>query len=174
MRPRTCTATLLAVISLVLVAACRSSSPDAGTAGAGANTFGLSEFSITPPTNELDAGDVTITANNVGGEAHELVIVRAEDVASLPTKADGSVDEDANSTAAKVAELDDIAAGSQKRASFVLTAGDYVAYCNLVDSMTRSSSSIPGDEPMDHGSGHDAEMSHVHFAEGMSVPFSVR
>jgi hypothetical protein len=165
----------IVITSLVLViASCGSSSKQADSAGSGENTFGLSEFAITPPTNDLRAGSVSITANNIGGEEHELVIVRADDVESLPTKPDGSVNEDAIPASAKVGEIDHIAPQSEKSQSFSLAAGHYVAFCNIIDSMMGSGTTMmPSGSPMDHGSGHGTEMGHVHFAEGMSVSFAV-
>jgi len=141
----------LAVVPL-LVGACGSSSKsDTGTSGgAGENTFGLGEFTITPPTNSMHAGTVKITANNIGGEEYELVIVRASDAAGLPTGQKGSVNEDQIDEADKVGEIEEVAAGSEKSASFDLTPGKYVAFCNIVDHM--------GD---------------VHFSEGMHVGFTV-
>ena len=57
-------------------------------------TFALSEFSIKLGQPTLSAGQVTLTATNVGSEEHELVLVKASAVSDLPTKADGSEDED--------------------------------------------------------------------------------
>jgi hypothetical protein len=147
----------LAVIGLAVVplfvGACGSSSKSdtAAAGGAGENTFGLGEYTIAPPTNTMHAGTVEITANNIGGEEHELVIVRAPDVASLPTEKNGSVNEDQIAEADKVGEIEDVAAGSEKSASFDLTPGKYVAFCNVVD----------------------ADMGDVHFSEGMHVAFTV-
>ncbi len=124
------------------------------------NTFGLSEFTVIAPSNTLRAGSVSITADNVGGEEHELVIVRAASVASLPTKSDGSVDEDKIAEAEKVGEIEHVAARSHKSKTFTLTAGSYVAFCNLVDDM--------GSGMMNGGMGH-----HVHYAAGMHVAFTV-
>ena len=155
-----CKRTLAIVLGMVgmasVVAGCGSSSKSA-SASAAPDTFVLSEFVVVPPSNALHAGPVTITANNVGGEVHELVIVRADDAGALPKKSDGSVDEDKIAAAGKVGEIADVAARSHKRKTFDLKAGKYVAFCNLVESM------------MGMGSG----MRHVHFAAGMVVPFTV-
>lgn len=164
---------LAAIASLVVVSACGTGGKESATLGSGTNTFGLSEYAIAAPTNDLEAGRISLTANNVGGEEHELVIVRAADVTSLPTKADGSVDESALPDSAKVGEIEHVAAQTKKTESFELTPGHYVAFCNIVDSMMRSSTSMMnGKSPM--GDMHDSGMGHVHFALGMSVAFSVR
>jgi len=55
---------------------------------------------------------VQITATNHGHETHELVIVRASDAASLPTKADGSVDEDRIQDTDKAGEIPGVTAAS--------------------------------------------------------------
>jgi hypothetical protein len=59
----------------------------------------------------MHAGNVSVSASNKGPETHELVIVRGNDAAALPTKTDGSVDEDKIPETDKVGEFTDIAAG---------------------------------------------------------------
>ncbi len=156
-------------LAMLVLTSCGSSGKDGSSGPSSGNTFELSEFEVTPPTNALHPGRVVIAADNVGGEVHELVIVRAESVSDLPKKPDGSVDEGKIAAADKVGELEDIASRSSKNTTLELRAGDYVAFCNLIDSMT-------GADSAPHG-GHDSEMGsasgHVHFAEGMAVPFSV-
>ena len=68
----------VAIIGTALVFAACGSGKNARPSSSSENTFGLGEFSIIPPTNTLHAGRVTITADNLGGEVHELVIVRRE------------------------------------------------------------------------------------------------
>jgi hypothetical protein len=121
------------------------------------NAFVLSEFTIRPPTTPLHAGRISIRADNVGGEPHELVIVRADSVSALPMKSDGSVNEAKLSKSELVAKITSVAPNSQKTRVFDLKAGTYVALCNIADSMSG----------MDHGSGH------IHFARGMYAPFEV-
>jgi len=152
----------VAVLPLAL-GACGSSSKSSSTSttGAGENTFGLSEFTIAPPTNALPGGKVTLTANNVGGETHELVIVRAPGFDSLPTNPDGSVDEEKIAESAKMGEIEDVTAQTKKSNAFDLAPGKYVAFCNVVDKATGTTN-------------HDAAASgHVHFSSGMHVAFSV-
>jgi len=91
---------LVVALPALLLAACGSdestggTSSDASAAAGEANTFVLDEWSIVPPSAEIAAGETEIIAENVGVESHEIVIVRAGD-GPLPTKEDGSVDEDA-------------------------------------------------------------------------------
>ncbi len=158
------TAILTAAALTVALAACGSDSKATGnttTTMASANTFLLTEWSVTPPSTPLNSGSVRITAKNGGGEAHELVIVRAKDAASLPLKSDGSVDEDKIPAADKVGELAELPMGKSDTKTFDLPAGQYVAFCNLVDEMGMSAGGM--------GSG----MGHVHFQLGMVTAFTV-
>ncbi len=125
-----------------------------------AGRFRLDEWSITADRSRLPSGRQTITATNTGHETHELVIIAARDVAAIPTKSDGSVDE-APLEAVKVGEIADVASGASKTHVFDLAPGSYVAFCNLVDQMG-------------HGNGMGGGMSHVHFEMGMHTTFSVK
>ena len=71
-------------------------------------TFTLSEFSIKLDQPSLPAGTVTLTADNVGAEEHEIIFVKASAVADLPTKADGSVDEEKIAKSDLVGEIGNI------------------------------------------------------------------
>ncbi len=124
--------------------------------------FRLDEWGITADSNALTPGKQTITALNIGGHTHELVIVKAVDAAALPTKPDGSVDENALKSK-KVGELADIGVGSSRHATFDLAPGTYVAFCNIVDDMGMGN----GGGPMGGG------MQQVHFQLGMHTNFTV-
>jgi len=126
------------------------------------NTFALQEWAVLAPTNTLKAGTVELTAVNTGHETHELVIVRAAESGDLPTKADGSVDEDKIPESQKVGEISELQAGRSATKAFELVAGDYVALCNLVDQM--------GTDSMN---GMGGMMNHVHYQLGMATRFSV-
>ncbi len=127
-----------------------------------AGQFRLYEWGITADSNTFTPGKQTITALNTGHHTHELVIVKAVDAAGLPTKPDGSVDENAPKSK-KVGEIADIGAGSSKHATLDLTPGTYVAFCNIVDDMGMGN----GGGPMGGG------MQHVHFELGMHTTFTV-
>ncbi len=118
-----------------------------------AGQFRLYEWGITADSRQIPAGSQTITALNTGHHTHELIIVKAADAASLPTKSDGTVDEKALESKT-VGEIADVAAGATKHATFDLAPGRYVAYCNVTDSM---------------GMGMD----HNHFELGMHTTFTV-
>ena len=113
----------------------------------------LKEFSVTPDSRQHKAGSISIDADNVGSIKHELVIVKAKDAAALPLKADGSVDEEKIATADKLGETGELAAAKSKTQKFTLPAGDYVIFCNVVD--TKS-----GTPPV------------VHFKRGMHETFT--
>ena len=140
--------------------------------------FVLQEWSITAPTTQLHAGKVNVTVTNQGGETHELVIVRADDPASLPTRSDGSVNEDKIPEASKPGEIADIRAGATVTKSIELTPGNYMAICNLVDTMGHGGGMggmgngnggwMTGDQ-----NGQNGQMGHVHYQLGMVVRFTV-
>ena len=157
-----------------VVAACGSSD---GTGSqrrptASPTAFVLHEWSITAPTTQLRAGNVAVTVTNRGSETHELVIVRADDTASLPTKSDGSVDEDKVPETAKPGEIPDIKAGITITKTIDLAPGNYVAICNLVDTMGHGG----GMGGMGNGNGGGmggGQMSHIHYQLGMVAKFTV-
>jgi|GEM_PF-1771147 len=171
MRRNTLLAGAAAVVAAITMTACSGSSNDTGMGGGMGNgghhssqnkntptkagQFRLTEWNITADSQQLPSGSQTITALNTGNHTHELVIVRAADAASLPTKSDGSVDENALKIK-KVGEIADVAAGSSKHSTFDLAPGSYVAFCNLTDSM-----------------GMGGGMNHNHFELGMHTTFTV-
>ena len=127
-------------------------------------TLTLSEFTVTLDRATLPSGKVTVVARSDGGEEHEVVLVRAGAVADLPTKADGSVDEDKISDADKAGGIDHINAHETRSATLDLPPGTYVAFCNAVDQRGEGTGSGQGagGDMMDGGTG-----GHVHFALGM-------
>jgi hypothetical protein len=175
MKQRTAAVVIIGVAGMAVVfAACGSSDKSSSSSEAAENTFKLGEFTIIPPSNELQAGSVSITAENIGGEEHELVIVRASSAESLPRTADGSVDEEKIAEADMVGEIEDVAPQSQKTETFDLAAGEYVAFCNIVDDMMGSGSTeMGGHSGMMDDSGMGSGTGHNHFAEGMHVEFTV-
>ena len=141
-----------------------------GPSAASPSAFVLREWTITAPTTQVRAGKVSVTASNRGNETHELVIVRADDAASLPTKSNGSVDEAKIPGAAKPGEIADIKPGRTVIKTVALTPGNYVAICNLVDTMGQGS----GDGGMGQGGGMGGgQMEHIHYRLGMVAKFTV-
>jgi uncharacterized cupredoxin-like copper-binding protein len=93
----------------------------------------LFEWSVEPTPTSVDAGEVTFTASNDGGEAHEMVVVKGIAPEDLPLNEDGSVNEDALPEDAFVGEVEEIEPGDSGSASFDLEAGEYTIFCNIVE-----------------------------------------
>jgi uncharacterized cupredoxin-like copper-binding protein len=93
----------------------------------------LIEFKIQPTRGSVAAGKTKFVVKNAGADEHEFVVVRGHDPAALPTKSDGSVDEDQIPKSNKLGELGDIKPGKTKSKTFKLPAGSYIAFCNIVD-----------------------------------------
>ena len=80
MSPSTRQLTFLAAVALA-AGACGSNTTTA--AKPRADSFVLTEWSVTAPTNTIRAGHVEMTVSNQGHETHELVIVRADNASAL-------------------------------------------------------------------------------------------
>ena len=93
----------------------------------------LKEWSVLPARADVPAGAVTFDANNTGTDAHELVVVRADDPATLPLAADGTVDEDKLPEGAFVGEIEPFPAKQHCTGTFQLTAGRYALFCNILE-----------------------------------------
>jgi uncharacterized cupredoxin-like copper-binding protein len=131
--------------ALMLTAAACSSEDNGGSTGGTGGATGetssattvdvtLQEFGILPATDSAAAGDVTFDVINQGPkETHEFVVIKT-DLApnALPTKADGSVNEEAAGLQA-VDEIEDIAVGDTPTLNVSLVPGSYVFICNIVD-----------------------------------------
>jgi plastocyanin len=96
-------------------------------------TVKTSEWIFEQSSTSVKAGDVKFRVNNVGGAEHEIVVVRAAEPSALPTKADGTVDEEKLTEDQKMGEVEGVAAQSKKDGTLKLTAGKYVVFCNLVE-----------------------------------------
>jgi hypothetical protein len=147
MRVHSITATI--IVPVALLVGCGGGSDTSGV------DVGLKEFAVTPDPVEVDAGETEFTADNIGTEVHEMVIVRARSAADLPTDADGAVDEDQIAKDDQIGEIEDVQIGRTKSISFDMKAGDYVIFCNIVD--------------------EEADGTTVsHFKEGMHESFTVK
>lgn len=115
----------LSVVMLALV----------GCGGGGSNVgVTLQEFAVVPAETTASAGEVTFEATNDGpNDPHELVVIRTDlDINSLPTKDDGSVDENGEGVEI-VGEIEGFEVGGTESAAFDLEAGSYALICNLVE-----------------------------------------
>lgn len=113
----------------------------------------LDEWSVTPDTPATAAGTITFAADNGGEEPHELVVVQADGVASLPVDDRGALDEAALDEGALIGEIEAFPAGERCPGTFELDAGSYVLLCNIVEE-----------------EGGEVES---HLALGMHTPFEV-
>ena len=100
-----------------------------------------------------NAHELTFTADNQGGEDHEMVVVRADDPADLPTDADGAVDEEQIAEDDFIGEIEEFPSSEQETATFEMDAGTYVLFCNITETED------------------DGEVE-SHFAEGMVTTFT--
>ena len=114
----------------------------------------LGEFTIKPSTPQVKAGLIGFKAENVGAEEHEVVIVKGDNSESLPTHADGALDEDKLPEGALIGEIEGFPSGQVCSGTFKLAAAKYVLLCNIVETE-------PNGEK------------EAHFAEGMHTPFTV-
>ena len=115
----------------------------------------LKEWTVLPARADVPAGTVTFEARNTGEDAHELVVVRAADPASLPLAADGTVDEEKLPEGAFVGEIEPFPAKQHCTGTFELAAGSYALFCNILETEADGSREN-------------------HYANGMRARFEVR
>lgn len=113
----------------------------------------LTEWAVAPDPAEAPAGAVTFAIDNAGEEVHELVVVRADSPEDLIVT-DGQVDEEALPEGAFIGEVEGFPAGETCEGTFELAAGDYVLFCNILE--TEADGSVES-----------------HYEEGMFTGFSV-
>ena len=92
---------------------------------------GRVEFAVEPDPSSAVAGKVEFVAENVGGDVHELVIVKGDDPASLPVDGNGVVIEDDLPAGDFVGVIPLVDPGAEASASFDLDAGSYILFCNI-------------------------------------------
>jgi hypothetical protein len=151
MRPRLVRVTTLLTLSSLWVAY-----GGVGSAsGSSARTVGvrLREFSLKPDDNYVKPGRYTFKAHNTGITKHEMVVVRADSIDTLPRKPDGSVNEDQIPETQKAGETGEFAPHHTKKISLRVKPGTYVLFCNIVQNTTSGTVS--------------------HFARGMHIVFYV-
>ena len=78
-------------------------------------------------------GSGTASGSGTGTDAHELVVVRADDPAKLPLAADGTVDEGKLPEGAFVGEIEPFPAKQHCTGTFQLAAGRYALFCNILE-----------------------------------------
>jgi hypothetical protein len=118
-------------------------------------TVELSEWKVDPERASVQPGTVTFEAANVGVDAHELVVVRADDPATLPRAADGTVDEGKLPAGTFVGEIEAFPAKQRCQGTFALTTGSYALFCNILETEADGTKEN-------------------HYANGMRTSFEVR
>jgi hypothetical protein len=88
---------------------------------------------VTPASDSTSAGAVTFDVANEGEDAHELVVVKANDVASLPLNDQEIVDEEGLPEGAFIGEVEAFPSGESCEGTFDLEPADYVLFCNIVE-----------------------------------------
>jgi uncharacterized cupredoxin-like copper-binding protein len=109
--------------------------PAGSPAAAGATVqVTLQEWAVVPAQASAAAGDVTFQVANSGpDDPHEFVVLKTDlDPGSLPTDANGAVDEEGEGIEV-VDEIEDIEVGQGGDLTVSLTAGKYVLLCNIYD-----------------------------------------
>lgn len=113
----------------------------------------LQEWAVNVKQDSVEEGPIDFNVDNSGDRTHEFVIVRTDiPGAELPTKDDGSVDEDAPGVDVKE-EIEDIEDGDDTSRSYSMDPGKYVFLCNIVEDIDGTETS--------------------HFAEGMFADFEI-
>jgi uncharacterized cupredoxin-like copper-binding protein len=112
---------------VALAAACANAKPATGgrVVRVKAQDFKFEAPAVVP------AGDVVISAHNLGPDAHELIVARADSAGDLPLRPDGiTVDEDAieGDTAGAI---EPFGYGATEEFSAHLDPGRYVFFCNM-------------------------------------------
>ena len=136
-----------ALLLVILLAAC-------GSTGEGGDlVVTLDEYSVVTDVDTLPEGPIKLDIKNAGDREHELLIVDSDiPGAELPTKDDGSFDDDASGVDVKH-DIDDLEAGDETSRSYSLDPGSYVLLCNIVEDIEGTETS--------------------HYAEGMWIEFTV-
>ncbi|MEX0874458.1 MAG: hypothetical protein WD646_12545 [Actinomycetota bacterium] len=146
----------LPVVLILAAPACTSNEPETAPSPTVAPSRNIAvelrEFSVGPDPDVGAAGEVEFTVENTGEDIHEFVVISTDlDPGQLPTKTDGSVDED---QVDGVDEIEDIEPGDSQTLTLDLDPGPYALVCNRVDT-------------------EDGE-TEVHYKLGMRTAFTVR
>lgn len=93
----------------------------------------LDEFSLGVDNNVGSAGEITFDTTNAGVLPHEFVVLRTDLAAdALPIDtANARADEDSAGTVIGRIPQGELGSGSSASATFTLTAGTYVLFCNV-------------------------------------------
>lgn len=101
--------------------------------GGGELDVSLFEWGVEPADSSVSSGEVTVSATNDGGEAHELVIVKGVAPDDLPVDENGKVIEDDLPEGSFIGEIEEFDAGTTESATFDLEEGTYTIFCNIAE-----------------------------------------
>ena len=91
----------------------------------------LTEWEIEAEATSVPAGELRLTTTNGGTIGHDLVVINTDlPLDELPTREDGSVDEDSVEVVGRVPTVEP---GEFERAMLSLSPGPYALVCNIVD-----------------------------------------
>ncbi len=124
-----------------------------GGSSKAAEVIKLSEYKMRLSETSVKAGTVVFEGDNVGATKHEVVLIAADDPKAIPTKADGTIDEEKIEESTKQGEVGEIEVGKTLRHTYNLKPGKYVVFCNLTSK--------------------EAGVDVSHFAKGMSAVITV-
>jgi hypothetical protein len=93
----------------------------------------LDEFSVSPAEDEITSGPTKLLAVNAGELAHELMVVQARSLESLPLDGENGVDEEALGEEKVIAEIEEVPPGEACLLEVDLEPATYVLLCNIVD-----------------------------------------
>jgi uncharacterized cupredoxin-like copper-binding protein len=94
----------------------------------------LTEWSITPATTVIPAGEVTfeVTTPPTAAKTHELQVIKSDlAINSLPINLEGDVDE--TQVGERIGLIEQVRPGDVDSATFTLVPGRYVLLCNLAE-----------------------------------------
>jgi uncharacterized cupredoxin-like copper-binding protein len=116
----------------LLLTGCGGDEEGTAAGGEGAVDVELADFSIDLPAPDVVAGETTFDIRNVGGTAHEFVVMRTELAAdALPTDDTGSVEEEGAEGLEVIDEVEDLAPDEDAELTVTLEEGHHVVICNL-------------------------------------------
>jgi hypothetical protein len=93
----------------------------------------LDEWTVKLDKASAHAGMIHFALDNVGDEAHEMVVAMADDAAALPLTKDGGLDEQKLPKGSVIGEVEGFPPGKTCDGTFDLAAGTYQLLCNIVE-----------------------------------------
>jgi uncharacterized cupredoxin-like copper-binding protein len=143
---------LASTVGLVACGDDETTTSPAATSGPATVAVTLEEFAVGTVPASAAAGSITFNATNNGpDDDHEFVVISTDLPATeLPTKPDGSVDEDGEGITV-IDEIEEFPPGTTESLTVDLEAGPYVFICNIYDKTEKE----------------------AHYKEGMRTSFTV-